>query len=53
MNKDQAIDEMNKLRQFWDYERELAESDGNSDFATLSGAISAIDTAIKIVKEIE
>lgn len=53
MTKDEAINELLKLRQFWESESELASADGNSNFAILRGAIDGLDVAIKIVKEIQ
>lgn len=52
MNKDQAVNELLNLRQMWELEQESSTADGNSDYATYTGAINAIDIAIKIVKEI-
>jgi hypothetical protein len=52
MNKDKAITELLNLRQLWELEQQNTEADGNSDYATYTGAINAIDVAIKIVKEI-
>jgi hypothetical protein len=52
VNKDQAINEFLNLRQMWELEQENSTADGNSDYATYTGAINAIDIAIKIVKEI-
>lgn len=52
MNKDQAITEMLNLRQLWELEQDSSTADGNSDYATYTGAINAINVAIKIVKEI-
>ena len=52
MNKDQAIKELVELQRTW-RERQLnAEQDGTSDFMMLEGAISGLDIAIDIVKEI-
>ena len=53
MKKEKAIEELLKLRQFWESESELAEADGTSNFAILRGAIDGLDVAIDIVKEIE
>lgn len=53
MKKDEAIQELLKLRQFWDYQSENAEADGNSNFAILRGAIDGVDVAIEIIKEID
>lgn len=52
VNKDQAVNELLNLRQMWELEQESSTADGNSDYATYTGAINAIDIAIKIVKEI-
>lgn len=52
MNKDQAITKMLNLRQLWELEQNSSTADGNSDYATYTGAINAINVAIKIVKEI-
>jgi len=52
VNKDQAITEMLNLRQLWELEQNSSTADGNSDYATYTGAINAINVAIKIVKEI-
>jgi len=53
MTKDQALKELSSLQMLWRDRQINAESDGNTDYATLDGAISAIDVAIDIVKEIE
>lgn len=52
VNKDQAITKMLNLRQLWELEQNSSTADGNSDYATYTGAINAINVAIKIVKEI-
>jgi len=52
VNKDQAITKMLNLRQLWKLEQNSLTADGNSDYATYTGAINAINVAIKIVKEI-
>ena len=52
MTKDEAIQELLKLRQLWELEQQNAEADGTSDYSTLGGAISGLDVAISIVKEI-
>jgi hypothetical protein len=52
MNKDQAIKELVELQHTWRERQISAEQDGTSDFLMLDGAISGIDIAIDIVKEI-
>ena len=52
MNKDQAIKELVELQHTWRERQISAEQDGTSDFFMLDGAISGIDIAIDIVKEI-
>ena len=52
MNKDQAINELVELQHTWRERQISAEQDGTSDFLMLDGAISGIDIAIDIVKEI-
>ena len=52
MNKDQAIKELTELQYSWRKRQINAEQDGNSDFVMLEGAISGLDVAIDIVKEI-
>jgi hypothetical protein len=52
MNKDQAIKELVELQHTWRERQINAEQDGTSDFLMLDGAISGIDIAIDIVKEI-
>ena len=52
MNKDQAIKEMVELQRLWRERQVSAEQDGTSDFLMLEGAISGIDVAIDIAKEI-
>ena len=52
MNKDQAIKELVELQHTWRGRQISAEQDGTSDFLMLDGAISGIDIAIDIVKEI-
>ena len=52
MNKDQAIKELVELQHTWRERQISAEQDGTSDFLKLDGAISGIDIAIDIVKEI-
>jgi hypothetical protein len=52
VNKDQAIKEMVELQRLWRERQVGAEQDGTSDFLMLEGAISGIDVAIDIVKEI-
>ena len=52
MNKDQAIKELVELQHTLRERQISAEQDGTSDFLMLDGAISGIDIAIDIVKEI-
>ncbi len=52
MTKDQAISELTKLQHVWRRRQNHAEQDGTSDFMMLNGAISGLDVAIDIVKEI-
>jgi hypothetical protein len=52
MTKDEAIQELLKLRQLWELEQQDAEADGNSDYAIIGGAIDALDVSLEIVKEI-
>ena len=52
INKDQAIKELVELQHTWRERQISAEQDGTSDFLMLDGAISGIDIAIDIVKEI-
>ena len=52
MNKDQAIKELTQLQHAWRKRQNHAEQDGTSDFMMLDGAISGLDVAIDIVKEI-
>lgn len=52
MTKDQAIKELVELQRTWRERQITAEQDGNSDFMMLDGAISGLDIAIDIVKEI-
>ena len=52
MNKDQALKELVELQYTWRERQISAEQDGTSDFLMLDGAISGIDIAIDIVKEI-
>jgi hypothetical protein len=53
MSKDQALKELSDLQQTWRRRQLNAEQDGTSDFMMLEGAISGIDVAIDIVKEIK
>ena len=53
VNKDQAIKELSDLQQTWRRRQLNAEQDGTSDFMMLEGAISGLDVAIDIVKEIK
>jgi hypothetical protein len=52
MTKDQALKELTQLQHSWRRRQTHAEQDGTSDFMMLDGAISGIDVAIDIVKEI-
>ena len=52
VNKDQALKELSDLQQTWRKRQINAEQDGTSDFMMLDGAISGLDVAIDIVKEI-
>ena len=52
MIKDQAIKELVELQHIWRERQVDAEQDGTSDFMMLEGAISGLDIAIDIVKEI-
>ena len=52
VNKDQAIKELTQLQHAWRRRQNHAEQDGTSDFMMLDGAISGLDVAIDIVKEI-
>ena len=52
-SKEEAIDELIRLRKGWRESQINAESDGNSDWSILDGAIYAINLAIDIVNEIE
>jgi hypothetical protein len=52
MTKDQALKELTQLQHSWRRRQIGAEQDGTSDFMMLDGAISGIDVAIDIVKEI-
>lgn len=52
MNKDQAIQELVSLQRTWRNRQINAEQDGNSDFMVLEGAISGLEVAIDVVKEI-
>lgn len=52
MTKDQALKELIQLQHSWRERQIDAEQDGTSDFMMLDGAISGIDVAIDIVKEI-
>lgn len=52
MTKDEAIQELETLRHNWCNQQLNVEQDGTSDFMMLEGAISAINVAIDIVKEI-
>ena len=53
MSKDQAIKELVELQYTWRRRQSNAEQDGTSDFMMLEGAISGLDVAIDIVKEIK
>jgi hypothetical protein len=53
MTKDQAIKELIELQHVWRGRQNHAEQDGTSDFMMLDGAISGLDVAIGIVKEIK
>jgi hypothetical protein len=53
MSKDQALKELSDLQQTWRRRQLNAEQDGTSDFMMLEGAISGLDVAIDIVKEIK
>ncbi len=53
VNKDQALKELSDLQQTWRRRQLNAEQDGTSDFMMLEGAISGLDVAIDIVKEIK
>lgn len=52
MSKDQALKELVDLQRIWRERQIDAEQDGTSDFMMLDGAISGLDIAIDIVKEI-
>lgn len=52
MTKDQALKELIELQHSWRKKQTHAEQDGNSNFVMLDGAISGLDIAIDIVKEI-
>ena len=52
MSKDQALKELSDLQHTWRRRQLNAEQDGTSDFMMLEGAISGLDVAIDIVKEI-
>jgi hypothetical protein len=52
MTKDEAVKELIELQQIWRERQNNAEQDGTSDFMMLDGAISGLDVAIDIVKEI-
>jgi hypothetical protein len=53
MTKDQALKELVELQHVWRGRQSHAEQDGTSDFMMLDGAISGLDIAIDIVKEIK
>jgi hypothetical protein len=53
MSKNQALKELSDLQQTWRRRQLNAEQDGTSDFMMLEGAISGLDVAIDIVKEIK
>jgi len=52
MTKDQALKELTELQHTWRRRQNHSEQDGTSDFMMLDGAISGLDVAIDIVKEI-
>ena len=52
MTKDQVLKELVDLQHTWRRRQNHAEQDGTSDFMMLEGAISGLDVAIDIVKEI-
>lgn len=53
MTKDQAIKELSELQRTWRRRQTHVEQDGTSDFMMLEGAISGLDVAIDVVKEIK